>query len=137
MTFEFIHWRIRHLLIAIFLVGGVTACAHSPEFETAPLMPKNMLPVVDSNLRNGVEITFSWTEVALAVDYEFHVFDRSSGALLNQRAGINPSIACAESVCTLTETLDLPPMRRHAWRVRAVNPAGQSMWSRSVFNIVQ
>lgn len=136
MSFETKKSRCKGMSVAMFLLllGG---CATSPEFETPPRMPQNLLPVHDSDLRNGVEITFSWRSVALAVDYEFHIFDRSSGASVNQRVRINPDKACVDSICTIVETLDMPILKYHAWRVRAVNPAGQSGWSRSLFNVVQ
>jgi len=116
---------------------GLAGCAESPEFVYLPVVPRVLEPTKDSLLQNGVEITFRWRAVEYTSEYQFHVFDRSTDQLVNRRVGLYPERVCDQDVCSITEVLDLAIMDGHAWRVRAVNPAGPSPWTRTVFRIVR
>lgn len=134
-TMAFCYQYPRSLVWALSLLWILSGCADAPEFVHTPQMPRNLTPEVDSSHGNGLPVTFQWRAVELASEYEFHVFDRSNAAVVNERSKLYPERICVDSICSIEEVLSLPLMSGHAWRVRAVNFAGPSPWSRSTFTV--
>ena len=106
-----------------------------PSPPPVPLTPINISPVVNADIEAGETVVFTWQAQAEIDTYDFHLFDRTSGALTSLNA-LSPAAQCDESICSLDMTVGLPVSNDHAWRVRARNESGVSAWSRTEFNVI-
>lgn len=123
------------VLCAVLLVT-VNACAARTYYEAPPMTPQVLEPADAAVLSNGVPIRFVWRASDTAEHYDFHIFDRTSSDIQRYyRAALRPETICAGGQCSLTLSVDMPADAGHAWRVRAHNSAGNSAWSRRLFQI--
>lgn len=126
----------RVLLISAIVVT-LMSCASRPYYETAPAKPQNLSPATGADVIINADTRFVWQASERAVDYDFHIFDRSTGDIKKYyRYALKPADICVEDECSLTVSVALPYLEDHAWRVRAGNGVGNSDWSRSLFNMV-
>ena len=102
----------------------------------APVVPVHISPIEGAPISAGATQTFTWEAQSVPVAYDFHLFDRTDGAL-SFVYDIDPAVACDDIHCSIDYLVNLPILDNHAWRVRAKNTAGISGWSRSVFDVVE
>lgn len=122
-------------LLAIVLLLISSACASRPFYDTAPPMPTALSPEQGTVLRAQEPIEFVWTRTAETEAYEFHIFNAQNSDIDRyMKTELEPSTICDDRHCRLHLYLSLPESSRHAWRVRSVNMAGKSAWTRSVFS---
>jgi len=107
-----------------------------PARSRAPTTPVPLEPAGGTLVRDAVA-TFTWTPVDGATAYDFHLFDRTSGAVVGEVRELPVATVCQEPErCTLSRTVILPDGESHAWRVRATNRHGRSPWTRVEFAVV-
>ena len=130
------------LRLAVFLavgwvVSSVSGCASGPLYDSVPLVPVNVSPAEETEIANNTSVTFVWQASDTAQYYEFHLFNQQTKDI-NQyfRRNLQAGDVCQGGSCQLTISVSLPEATDHAWRVRAVNNAGFSGWSRTRFDIV-
>ena len=125
---------IRALLPMLVLLTG---CSSQPYYDSPPLKPENLTPLVGADVVINAQTRFSWTAVETASHYDFHVFDRSNGDIGKYyRQAMYAADICDRDECSIEVSVALPYLDSHAWRVRAGNSAGKSQWTRSLFNLV-
>ena len=111
--------------------GGIAGAG-----DRAPGVPRVAGPI-GATLRSGEPATFEWEAVDGAVGYDFHLFDATSGDLVDDVRGLRPDDVCdASGRCALDLAPVLPPASNHAWRVRATNGHGASGWTRTLLAVV-
>ncbi len=129
--------RLPCLLISMLLAVLLASCASRPYYDVRPSAPINISPSPAVDIIDGAETEFVWRSVQRVHHYEFHVFNRSN-ADINQyyMRNLDPAQVCAADRCSVVVPVQLPVNTGHAWRVRAINNVGASVWTRSVFNVV-
>jgi len=115
----------------------LSACASAPYYDNRPSAPANISPEAAVDIVAGTDTEFVWDAAQRVSYYEFHLFNNTNADIQQYyMRNLEPSQVCAASRCSLRVKVDLPVATRHAWRVRAVNNAGASVWTRTIFNIV-
>lgn len=123
-----------YLLLTAITVLALSGCATRTFYDAPPPMPIPVEPAVDSVLANGVPVRFVWQASRDTDYYEFHIFNRLTSDISQfYRSNLLPASVCGGGLCALTMTFSMPLSDSHAWRVRAVNNAGFTDWSRSIF----
>ncbi|MEE9336173.1 MAG: hypothetical protein V3U65_18960 [Granulosicoccaceae bacterium] len=125
--------------VFILLLSTLLAsCASGEYYEARPITPTNLSPAVSSDITVGAETEFVWTAVSRADRYQFHLFNRNNGDITQYyMENLSASQVCAADRCSVVVKVELPANINHAWRVRAMNNQGASVWSRSMFNLVE
>ncbi len=101
---------------------------------TPPLMPVKVSPPEGTVVTPGTVVIFAWDTTFQAETYDFHIFNAQTSAIDQYMlTGLKPAEICSGDTCSISLKLSLPDSERHAWRVRALNNAGQSAWTRSIF----
>lgn len=119
----------------VFLPG----CAVGNPFVEQPIgplpaMPEPVGPASNADLSKLANIVFSWKRTEHAVGYEFHIFNALNADVDTYMiTGLTNEANCHGDVCGIKVRVALPDSKGHAWRVRAINEAGASAWSRRVF----
>ncbi len=119
------------------LVGAGCAGFGSDQATIAPALPINVSPIEATDIKVNTETRFVWQAVPTATHYDFHIFNRQSGDIERHfMRNLKARNVCNGGECSVAMVVALPFMRDHAWRVRAINSAGQSEWNRTRFNMV-
>ena len=118
-------------------VGGAEGAAGSSAslpggaLSRPPGVPAVLGPL-GATLAPGEPATFEWSAVEGARGYDFHLFDATTGDLVDDVRGLDPGRVCdASGTCSIALSPRLPPAPNHAWRVRATNGYGASGWTRT------
>lgn len=120
------------LVLLCFLLS---ACATTPWYSQPPSKPEPMNPVAGAQLGSTKDVVFSWRVAEQTEFYEFHIFNAVTSDIDRYMVRqISPKAACRSGVCSIGLPITLPESTRHAWRVRAINVAGASAWTRNVFS---
>lgn len=133
-------WRLRSLNPA-GESDWISSSISVTKLATAmPELPLIVAPEDSTDLIINQVSDFLWQHDPQAATYEFHFFDNAPGPDRGARAdiiGLRPQDLCEDTVCTLSQLVDLPAYANHAWRVRARNSLGVSGWTRTTFNVVE
>ena len=128
---------MNRVLIVVFSTL-LASCAGSTSYQVRPISPTNLSPAPDVVIVQGTETEFAWKAVSRADSYEFHLFNRNSGDITQYyMQNLKPAQVCAADRCSVVVKVELPVNHSHAWRVRAVNNQGASVWSRWMFDVVE
>ncbi|MBX2838114.1 MAG: hypothetical protein KTR35_14750 [Gammaproteobacteria bacterium] len=120
-----------YLALCLLLLVG---CEITPFYDDLPATPQPLAPSDGITILNNATVTFQWQSVPRATSYEFHVYDFTHQKDMKYlTVDLHPSDICVADVCSLEKTIAMEPSLHHAWRVRAVNNVGGSIWSRSGF----
>ena len=113
----------------------VNGAGVGPAGTRVPAVPEPIEPAGGTLVRDAVA-TFAWTPAVGATGYDFHLFDRRSGAVVGEVRDVPAATVCQEPErCVLARTIVLPDGEGHAWRVRATNRHGSSAWTRVEFAV--
>lgn len=125
------------LLAVGWIASSVSGCTSERIYDSVPLVPINVSPSEESEIANDSSVTFVWQSSTGAQYYEFHIFNQQTKDI-NQyyRRNLQAGDVCQNGSCQLTLNVSLPEAADHAWRVRAVNNAGFSGWTRTRFDMV-
>ena len=105
--------------------------------SSGPAAPAVLGPV-GATFRADDLVTFEWGAVDGASGYDFHLFDATSRALVEDVRGLDPDEVCdASGRCAIDAVVALPPAPNHAWRVRATGPGGASGWTRTTLDVAR
>ncbi len=109
----------------------------APELQP-PATPIPVFPAANADINEGATVTFQWEASTDATTYDFHFFNNREGerGTLPYVLGLDAASVCTDGECAWTTQVELPIASQHAWRVRAVNTAGTSSWSRHTFNVM-
>ena len=115
--------------------GSLKGAGVGPASARVPPMPEPLEPRGATLVPGAVE-TFVWSPSAGATAYDFHLFDRSTGSIVDEVRDLPAATVCQQpSRCVLSRSVVLPPGEGHAWRVRAINRDGRSGWTREEFSV--
>ena len=109
----------------------------SGDTPTIPSTPVPIFPARDSQIESPGPLSYQWVPSADAESYDFLIYDRLQGAV-TFRTSIAASL-CSTSVCDYTPT-NAPQLSisdNHLWRVAAINTAGKSEYTYTLFDIVE
>jgi len=122
----------------LFLMAlQISSCATQPWYDTPPVMPVPVSPEVAAVLGPAAMVTFTWEATTRTETYDIHIFNAVNSDIdRHMQRGLRPSQVCQDGICRVTLSLSLPASDRHAWRVRSVNVAGFSAWTRNLFTWV-
>ena len=121
-------------LIPLMLLAG---CASNRWYDNPPPMPVPVSPTPKAALGPNPQVTFTWKPSDTATGYDFHIFNSENSDIDRyMKRNLAPGDVCRDGLCTLSLALSLPESERHAWRVRAVNNAGASSWTRNLMTWV-
>jgi len=125
-------------LAILFLVSLlISSCATQPWYDTPPPMPVPVSPEVAAELGPAALVIFTWEATTSTETYDIHIFNAVNSDIdRHMQRGLKPSQVCQDGICSVTMSLSLPASDRHAWRVRSVNVAGFSAWTRNLFTWV-
>ena len=124
-------------IFTLLLVSVTAGCASSRWYDTPPSTPVPISPQATETLGPAPSVTFSWKAAERAETYDFHVFNVATSDIdKHMSRALRPSEICRGGTCSITMSLSLPSSERHAWRVRGVNIAGASAWTRNLFTWV-
>jgi hypothetical protein len=129
----------RALALAAMTVALLSACATSDPYDVPPSVPVPQMPVPigpasNADLSKLPNIVFSWEQTEHATNYEFHIYNSLNSDIDRYMVkDLSNEENCHNKVCGIKVRLVLPDSRNHAWRVRAINAAGTSAWTRRVF----
>lgn len=116
----------------------LASCAGSNYYQARPIAPTNLSPAAETKIVQGAETEFVWKSVSRTDSYEFHLFNRNNGDITQYyMQDLKPAKVCAADRCSIVVKVELPINHSHAWRVRAVNNQGASVWSRSIIDVVE
>ncbi len=102
----------------------------------APAVPDPLQPLSGSSAKANSLVDFVWRAVPDATSYDFHLFDSENRTMVDVLTNIPATTVCQSgSSCQLTRKINLPAANDHAWRIRAINNAGQSAWTRVTFAV--
>lgn len=136
MTSRYRSARAGNLLFCILLMVTMQACAIRTYHETPPTMPQAVEPVNAAVFTNGTPVRFVWRATDNTEHYDFHIFDRTTSDIERYyMAALKPESVCAGGLCSVTLNVNMASDTGHAWRVRAYNSAGNSGWTRTIFQI--
>lgn len=123
-------------LVSVAMLLITTSCVSTDWYESPPVMPQAISPVIHAEKLAGQLVKFEWSRTESTEYFEFHIFNGESTDIAQYMTlNLLPKRICNEQTCSLTLSLDLPVSERHAWRVRSGNMAGLSTWTRSLFTV--
>lgn len=129
---------VRKTRLAVPLMVLIAGCATGVEYDAPPSAPVNVSPVEQSDMLVNTRTTFVWQASANASYYEFHIYNNANSDIEQYaRRDLLASSVCQNGRCSVTLSVALPYKKDHAWRVRAGNNAGLSVWTRTRFNMVR
>jgi len=129
---------VRKMLLAVSPMMVLAGCATGVVYDAPPPAPVNVSPIEQSDMVVNARTTFVWQASANASYYEFHIYNNANSDIEQYaRRNLLPDKVCQNGQCSLTLNVALPYKKDHAWRVRAGNNVGLSVWTRTRFNMVR
>jgi len=126
-------WRVRARNAAgVSLEWSRTSFNIIVPLTDLPEAPALIAPLAGGLVETGTTASFSWTPTAQTTAYDVQILD---GAVLVEER-VTPNNCDAES-CSLTVALTLVEDAEFTWRVRSVNPVGESDWSTDTFITIE
>ncbi len=101
-----------------------------------PAAPLILAPQQNSRLEIDSIASFNWRPSDTATSYEFRVLDlaNANAVLISDTL---PATRCTADECELNVELALPIAITYEWQARAINAAGQSAWSSTLFGTIK
>lgn len=132
-------WRVRARNM-----GGVSDWSRSVFNVIEPVTEPPALAVLTAPAAGAIveaELaqTFTWMEAALATAYEFQLINGNPDTEplpADTVSAFIPASNCTQGLCSVSVTIDFPVNSEPVWRVRSVNPAGESDWTASSITLI-
>lgn len=132
-------WRVRARN-----AGGVSAWSRSvfnviEPVIAPPAKPVLVMPVAGGIVEAGLSHSFTWIPADLASAYEFQLINGNPDQIPLPDDAIDafvPVSNCTTTLCSFSVAVELPVGSEPIWRVRSVNPVGESEWVESSIVIV-
>ena len=124
-------WRVRAKNSAGISSWSRTVFNIIEPITEPPETPLPLAPVAGGIVETGTDSTFSWQPAVRATAYEMEIISDTT-----LTASLSAS-SCSATVCSVTISLGLPIEEEFTWRVRSVNPIGESDWMNASFYTVE